>query len=191
MRPGWCSPRTCAHLCHEVIGCLPARGLRDAPRLVTQMLETQWPSPRTGWCCRNVPERSPSRGSAERGSEPTWALGTRCGRGSPASLESHAAPAPALPPPPVPLPAGNAPAWVLITGHAGPGEVSSAEIDARSGPRWCPQRGLTGLGRERPLCMPGAHPLHTSCNRQSQIEAQRFMTYCKGEQRPVLMAQAA
>lgn len=97
-------------------------------------------------CWGNVPERSPSRGSAERGSEPTWALGTRCGRGSPASLESHAAPAPALPPPPVPLPAGNAPAWVLITGHAGPGKVSSAEIDARSGSRWCPQRGLTGLG---------------------------------------------
>jgi hypothetical protein len=86
-------------------------------------------------CCRNVPERSPNQGSAEQGSEPIWALGTRCGRGSPASLESHAAPAPALPPPPVPLPAGNAPVWVLITGHAGPGEVSSAEIGARSRPR--------------------------------------------------------
>lgn len=86
-------------------------------------------------CCGNVPQRSPSRGSGERGSEPTWTLGTRCGRGSPASLESYAAPAPVLPPPPVPLPAGNVPVWVLITGHAGPGEVSSTEIGARSGPR--------------------------------------------------------
>lgn len=106
--------------------------------------DARWPSPRTGWLMSRAEScaagtspsaRSPRRGSAERGSEPTWALGTRCGRGSPASLESHPAPSPALPPPPVPLPAGNVPVWVLITGHAGPGEVSSAERGARSGSR--------------------------------------------------------
>lgn len=74
MLPGLGSPRTCTHLCHEVISCLPAPDLREAPpRPVTQMLDTQWPSLRTGWlmsraesCVSGTSPSAPPAGAARR-----------------------------------------------------------------------------------------------------------------------------
>lgn len=142
-RPGPCT-RGCAarnrvltSVCHEAIGCLPARGLREAP--ASSHSDTRDPvaiTARAGWLMSLARKECLSPSALQAGHT------VRCG--SPASREFHTTPAPELQQPPVPLPAGNVPVRVLITGRAGPREGSSAEMGAGPGPRSLPQRGWPG-----------------------------------------------
>lgn len=193
--PGLCGPRPCAHLGHEASVASQPRAYERRPRPVSQILETQWPSPSApaAWLMsQKARALSQAGGAAGRAALSPLRLGhTVCG--APASSSSpprHARSRAAA----ATCPAAS---WecalrVLIT-RRGPRAGSSAETGAGRGPRSGPQRCLPPLRycfltlpfgcTAGPLCMLRAQTLHTSHNPRGQMEVQRFMTYGKCERR--------